>query len=361
MLYYKHFSYKLNANVVFETIIDSKDTEMAKIAINGFGRIGRMVLRALVETGRIDLEVVAINDLADAVRLAHLLKYDSVHGSFPGDISVDNGAILVNGVSIPVFNEREPEKLPWKELGVDIVMECTGFFLTQDLCGKHILAGAKKVLMSAPAKDDTKTVVYGVNDNLIEASDVFVSNASCTTNALAPLLKVLHENFGVASGIMTTIHAYTGDQPTQDTMHKDMYRGRAAALSMVPTSTGAAKAIGKVLPELNGKLEGVAVRVPVPNVSMVDLTVHVEKAVTTENVRSAFKTASLGPLKNTLGFVDEPLVSIDLNHDSHSSSFASDQVYVTDSGLVRVMSWYDNEWGFSNRMLDTASIMAKFS
>ena len=333
---------------------------MARIAINGFGRIGRMVLRALIESGRKDLEVVGINDLAVASRLAHLLKYDSVHGPFPGDVSADEGAIVVNGLSIPVFSERDPEHLPWRNLDVDIVMECTGFFLTQDLCGKHILAGAKKVLMSAPAKDDTKTIVYGVNDNIINATDAFVSNASCTTNALAPLLKVLHENYGVASGIMTTIHAYTGDQPTQDSMHKDMYRGRAAALSMVPTTTGAAKAIGKVLPELNGKLEGVAVRVPVPNVSMVDLTVHVETSVSAENVREAFKSASTGPLKNTLGFVDAPLVSIDLNHDPHSSSFTSDQVYVTDSGLVRIMSWYDNEWGFSNRMLDTASVMAKF-
>ncbi len=333
---------------------------MVKIAINGFGRIGRMVLRALIETGRKDLEVVAINDLAEAARLAHLLKYDSVHGPFPGDIGAGDDAISVNGVLIPVFNEREPENLPWEKLGIDIVMECTGFFLTQDLCGKHILAGAKKVLMSAPAKDDTKTIVYGVNDNLIDATDVFVSNASCTTNALAPLLKVLHENFGVVSGIMTTIHAYTGDQPTQDSMHKDIYRGRAAALSMVPTSTGAAKAIGRVLPELNGKLEGVAVRVPVPNVSMVDLTVHLEEKVSAEKVRDSFKVASAGSMKNILGFVDEALVSIDLNHDPHSSSFASDQVYVTDSGLVRVMSWYDNEWGFSNRMLDTASVMAKF-
>ena len=340
--------------------IESQDTSMVKIAINGFGRIGRMVLRALIETGRKDLEVVAINDLAEAARLAHLLKYDSVHGPFPGDIGAGDDAISVNGVLIPVFNEREPENLPWEKLGIDIVMECTGFFLTQDLCGKHILAGAKKVLMSAPAKDDTKTIVYGVNDNLIDDTDVFISNASCTTNALAPLLKVLHENFGVVSGIMTTIHAYTGDQPTQDSMHKDIYRGRAAALSMVPTSTGAAKAIGRVLPELNGKLEGVAVRVPVPNVSMVDLTVHLEEKVSVEKVRDSFKMASAGPLKDILGFVDAPLVSIDLNHDSHSSSFANDQVYVTDSGLVRVMSWYDNEWGFSNRMLDTASVMAKF-
>ncbi len=331
-----------------------------KIAINGFGRIGRMVLRALIESGRTDLEVVGVNDLGKADRLAHLLKYDSIHGVFPAVLSSNDSAIILDGVSIPVFSQRDPADLPWKELEVDIVMECTGLFLTQEAASKHIFAGAKRVLLSAPAKDDTKTIVYGVNDNLITAEDVFVSNASCTTNALAPLLKVLNESFGVVSGIMTTIHAYTGDQPTQDSMHKDAYRGRAAALSMVPTTTGAAKAIGKVLPEMNGKLEGVAIRVPTPNVSMVDLTVHVEKPVTTEAVQDVFKTASEGELKNVLGFVDAPLVSVDLNHNPHSSSFAKDQVYVTDSGLVRVMSWYDNEWGFSNRMLDTASVMAKF-
>jgi len=331
-----------------------------RIAINGFGRIGRMVLRALVESERDDIVVVAINDLAGADRLAHLLKYDSVHGRFPADVKASESSITVNGQDIPVFAERDPEALPWKELGVDIVMECTGFFLTQDLCGKHILAGARKVLMSAPAKDDTKTVVFGVNDNVIDASDVFVSNASCTTNALAPLLSVLHKNYGIQSGLMTTIHAYTGDQPTHDSLHKDLYRGRAAALSMVPTTTGAAKAIGQVMPELKGKLDGVAIRVPVPNVSVVDLTVVTDKPANIKDVRHHFRQASKGKLKNVLGYIDEKLVSSDLNHDPHSSSFVEDQVYIVDKHMVRVMAWYDNEWGFSNRMLDTAAVMAKF-
>lgn len=331
-----------------------------KIAINGFGRIGRMVLRALVESGRTDMEVVAINDLADANRLAHLLKYDSVHGPFPANITADDTTITVNGSAISVLSERDPKNLPWKSLGIDIVMECTGFFLTKDMCGAHVLAGAKRVLMSAPAKDDTKTIVYGINDNEINGDDTFVSNASCTTNALAPLLYVLHKNYGIQSGLMTTVHAYTGDQPTQDSMHKDLYRGRAAALSMIPTTTGAAKAIGRVLPELDGKLDGVAVRVPVANVSMVDLTVLTEKDVTPDSVREVFKSESQGDLKNILGYVDEKLVSSDLNHNPASSSFVADQVYVNNQRLVRVMAWYDNEWGFSNRMLDTASVMASF-
>jgi len=267
--------------------------------------------------------------------------------------------ISINGTEIPVYSERNPEDLPWDKHSVEIVMECTGHFLTQDLAGKHVLAGAKKVLMSAPAKDSTKTVVYGVNDNIIDAKDVFVSNASCTTNALAPVLKVLNDNYGVKSGIMTTVHAYTSNQPLHDVMHKDKYRARAAAISMIPTTTGAAKAIGKVIPELDGKVQGVAVRVPVPNVSMVDLTVHLEKNVEPDTIRADFKAASEGSLKNVLGYVDAPLVSIDFNHDSHSSSFAADQVYITDTGLVRVLAWYDNEWGFSNRMLDTASVMAR--
>lgn len=330
------------------------------IAINGFGRIGRMVLRALVESGRDDFVVVGINDLTDAERLAHLLKFDSVHGRFPGEVSADDGAIIMNGVSIPVYSERDPQALPWGQLGVDIVMECTGFFLTQDLCGKHIMAGAKKVLMSAPAKDDTKTVVYGVNDNVIDASDVFISNASCTTNALAPLLAVLDKHYGVKSGMMTTVHAYTGDQPTHDSSHKDMYRGRAAALSMVPTTTGAAKAISKVIPKLEGKLDGVAVRVPVANVSMVDLSIVTEKPAEVTDIRTHFKTASEGEMKSVLGYVSDKLVSQDMNHDAHSSSFVEDQVYVNQKHLVRVMAWYDNEWGFSNRMLDTASVIAKF-
>lgn len=330
-----------------------------RIAINGFGRIGRMVLRAMVEAERDTFEVVAINDLSNAASLAHLLKFDSVHGRFPGSVSSEDGKLILDGKAIPVFAERDPENLPWGEHNVDIVMECTGFFLTQELCAKHIRAGAKKVLMSAPAKDDTKTIVYGVNDDLIEASDVILSNASCTTNALAPIATVLQEHYGIEGGIMTTIHAYTGDQPTHDSTHKDLYRGRAAALSMVPTTTGAAKAIGKVMPELAGKLEGTAVRVPVPNVSMIDLTVQTTKPATADDVRAHFKAASENGLKSVLGYVDEKMVSIDQNHDPHSSSFVADQVYVSNDTLVRVMAWYDNEWGFSNRMLDTASVMAQ--
>ena len=331
-----------------------------KIAINGFGRIGRMVLRALTESGRPDMSVVAINDLADSTRLAHLLKYDSVHGRFPGSISSSEKSIVVDGFEIPVYNERDPQNLPWRKLGVDIVMECTGFFLTQDLCGKHIMAGAKRVLISAPAKDQTKTIVYGVNHNTIEAADIILSNASCTTNALAPLASVLQREYGIRSGIMTTVHAYTGDQPSHDSVHKDPYRGRAAALSMVPTTTGAAIAISKVIPEREGKLDGVAIRVPVPNVSIVDLTVLTDKAATPDEVCKKFKHASENGLIGVLGYVDEKLVSSDLNHDPHSTNFVADQVYVNNKMLIRVMAWYDNEWGFSNRMLDTASVMAEF-
>lgn len=331
-----------------------------KVAINGFGRIGRMVLRALAESSRSDMVIVGINDLGSQESLANLLKYDSVHGRFPGNVEVDAEGLRVNGASIPVFSEHDPAALPWGEYDVDVVMECTGFFLTQELCQKHIDAGAKRVLMSAPSKDSTKNIVFGVNENTIEASDVFLSNASCTTNALAPVLTVLNESFGVVNGIMTTIHAYTGDQPTHDAMHSDLYRGRAAALSMVPTATGAAKAIGKVIPELDGKLDGVAIRVPVPNVSVVDLKVVTQKPATVEAVRASFKAASEGWMQGVLGYVDEKLVSIDLNHNASSSSFVEDQVFVNEQHLVRVMAWYDNEWGFSNRMLDTASVMAKF-
>lgn len=330
-----------------------------KIAINGFGRIGRMVLRALHETGSNDLEVVAINDLGSAAHLSHLLKYDSVHGPFPGEVSTDGKNIIVNGRTIPVSAERDPASLPWGENKIDIVMECTGFFRTKDTMGKHIEAGAKKVLLSAPAKDDTKTIVYGVNHNTIKASDTILSNASCTTNALAPVATVLHDNFGIHSAQMTTVHAYTGDQPTHDSLHRDIYRGRAAALSMVPTTTGAAKAIGKVLPELDGKISGVAVRVPTPNVSMVDLTVYTDKPTSEEEVSAVFKKATdKGPLKGILGYMEDAVVSSDLNHNPHSSIFVPDQVRVNQGRLVRVMSWYDNEWGFSNRMLDTARVMA---
>ena len=329
-----------------------------KIAINGFGRIGRMVLRALVETGRTDFEVIAINDLAAAPRLAHLLKYDSIHGPFPKDVSSDQTNIFFDGKGIRVFSEKDPENLPWKKMNIDIVMECTGFFLTQELAGKHITAGAKRVLLSAPAKDDTKTIVYGVNDNEINTSDRIVSNASCTTNALAPLLKVLDEKYSVENGMMTTIHAYTGDQPTHDSMHRDPYRGRAAATSMIPTTTGAAKAIGKVLPGLSGKLSGVAVRVPVSNVSMIDLTVTTKKAANVADVQSAFKLASQA--NPSLGYIEDKVVSCDFNHNPNSSNFVEDQTFVQGKHLVRVMSWYDNEWGFSNRMLDTALVIAKF-
>ena len=331
-----------------------------RIAINGFGRIGRMVLRALVESGREDLKVVAINDLAPVSRLGHLLKYDSIHGPFPKAIEIDAQTMTVDEHPIKVFSESDPENLPWADLNIDIVMECTGFFLTQDLAGKHIKAGAKRVLISAPAKDATKTIVYGVNHSEIDSTDVIVSNASCTTNALAPLLKVLDDKFGVENGMMTTIHAYTGDQPTHDSNHKDPYRGRAASLSMIPTSTGAAKAIGKVLPQLEGKMSGVAVRVPVANVSMVDLSVTTKKRASVEDIRKAFKQESASNFQNVLGYIDEALVSCDLNHNSHSSNFVEDQTFVQGGHLVRVMSWYDNEWGFSNRMLDTASIMSKF-
>jgi len=330
------------------------------IAINGFGRIGRMVLRALIESGRTDLQVKAINDLSDAPRLAHLLKYDSVHGPFPKAVEASDDAITVDGHPIKVFSERDPAALPWGQLDIDIVMECTGFFLTQETAGKHIKAGAKRVLLSAPAKDDSKTIVYGVNDGEINGDDVIVSNASCTTNALAPILKVLDDSFGVESGMMTTIHAYTGDQLTHDGMHKDPYRSRAAALSMIPTSTGAAKAIGKVLPNLDGTISGVAVRVPVANVSMVDLSVTTKRPASKETVQKAFKVESEGRSNGVLGYIDEALVSTDLNHNPNSSNFVEDQTLVQGGHLVRIMSWYDNEWGFSNRMLDTASVMANF-
>lgn len=331
-----------------------------RVAINGFGRIGRMVLRALVESGRTDMQVVAVNDLADATALARLLKYDSVHGRFDADITVDGQTIHVNGNPIVVTGERDPADLPWAAHDIDIVMECTGFFLTQELAGKHLSAGAKRVLISAPAKDETKTIVYGINHDTITGDDTVLSNASCTTNALAPLASLIHNAYGIDSGMMTTIHAYTGDQPTHDSVHKDPYRGRAGALSMVPTTTGAAKAIARVIPELKGVLDGVAIRVPVPNVSAVDLTVNLNTSVTVEEVRSLFKTASEGPLKGVLGYVDDKLVSTDFNHDPHSTSFVEDGVYVNKGKMLRVLSWYDNEWGFSNRMLDTGSVIAKF-
>ncbi len=327
------------------------------IAINGFGRIGRLVLRAAFEQADADINIVAINDLAEADRLAHLLKYDSVHGTFDADISSTENSITINGHTIPTFKERDPENLPWGKLGVDIAMECTGFFLSQELAGKHISAGAKKVLISAPAKDDTKTVVYGINHDELTTDDRIVSNASCTTNALAPLVYTLDKAYGIKSGIMTTIHAYTGGQNLADGIHKDAYRGRAAALSMIPTTTGAAKAIGKVMPHLNGKLDGMSLRVPTPNVSAVDLTVSVKKSASADEVRAAFKAVAHGKLKGVMEYVEDKIVSIDVNHNPHSSVFVPEQVFVTDDNMIRVFAWYDNEWGFSCRMLDTAKLM----
>ncbi|HYC05457.1 MAG TPA: type I glyceraldehyde-3-phosphate dehydrogenase [Azospirillaceae bacterium] len=330
-----------------------------RVAINGFGRIGRLVLRAIYESGRNDVEVVAINDLADAKTNAHLLKYDSVHGRFPGTVEVVDGNLVVNGHTIKVVQQRDPAQLPWGDLGVDVAMECSGIFTKRDDAAKHLTAGAKKVLISAPATDEDLTVVYGVNHDKLTAEHKIVSNASCTTNCLAPVAHVLHNAIGIDHGYMTTIHSYTGDQNTVDTMHKDLHRARAAALNMIPTSTGAAKAVGKVLPELKGKLDGASIRVPTPNVSVVDFKFVAKRATTTEEIAQLIRDAANGPLKNVLGFYDEALVSTDFNHDPRSSIFAINETKVIDGTFVRVMTWYDNEWGFSNRMSDTAVIMAK--
>lgn len=331
-----------------------------KVAINGFGRIGRNILRAIVESGRTDIQVVGINDLGPVETNAHLVRYDSVHGRFPGTVTVDGDTIDVGTGPIRVTAIRDPKDLPWGELGVDIALECTGIFTARDKAAAHLEAGAKRVLVSAPASGADITVVYGVNHDKLTADHVVVSNASCTTNCLAPVAYVLNEAVGIDQGFMTTIHAYTGDQPTLDTMHKDLYRGRAAATSMIPTSTGAAKAVGLVLPELNGKLDGVSIRVPTPNVSVIDLKFNASRETTVEEINGAIeKAASSNRLKGILGVSDEPLVSIDYNHDSHSSSFALPQTKVMDGSFVRVMSWYDNEWGFSNRMADTAVEMGK--
>ena len=328
------------------------------IAINGFGRIGRNVLRAIVENGVEDVKVVAINDLAPADTLAHLLKFDSVHGRLNADVQVEGDAMVVNGQKIALTAIRNPEELPWD--GVDIAYECTGIFTARDKAATLLKNGSKRVLISAPGKDADRTVVYGVNHGDLTADDVIVSNASCTTNCLAPVAKVLDDTFGIKTGYMTTIHAYTGDQPTHDAAHKDLYRARAAALSMIPTSTGAARAISEVLPHLKGRLEGSAIRVPTANVSLVDLSFMPEKAATIEEINAAVKEAANGALKGVLGYEDGPLVSVDFNHDSHSSTFAAPQTAVTSEGLVRVVSWYDNEWGFSNRMVDTGRAMGKF-
>lgn len=330
-----------------------------KVAINGFGRIGRNVLRAIIESGRTDIEVVAINDLGPVETNAHLLRYDSVHGRFPATVTVEGDSINVGRGPIKVTAVRNPAELPHKELGVDIALECTGIFTSREKAAAHLTAGAKRVLVSAPADGADLTVVYGVNHDRLTAEHKVVSNASCTTNCLAPVAKVLNDVVGIEKGFMTTIHAYTGDQPTLDTMHKDLYRARAAAMSMIPTSTGAAKAVGLVLPELNGKLDGTSIRVPTPNVSVVDLKFIAKRATTKEEINEAIIAAANGPLKGILGFTDQPNVSIDFNHDPHSSTFHLDQTKVMEGTLVRVLSWYDNEWGFSNRMSDTAVAMGK--
>ncbi len=330
-----------------------------RVAINGFGRIGRNVLRAIVESGRTDIEVVAINDLGPVETNAHLVRYDSVHGRFPGVVKVAGDTIDVGRGPIKVTAIKDPATLPWKELGVDVAMECTGIFTARDKAALHLTAGAKRVLVSAPAEGADLTVVYGVNHDKLTKDHLVVSNASCTTNCLAPFAKVLNEAIGIEKGMMTTIHSYTGDQPTLDTMHKDLYRARAAALSMIPTSTGAAKAVGLVLPELNGKLDGFAMRVPTPNVSVVDLKFVAKRATTKDEINAAIKAAANGALKGVLGYTDDKNVSIDFNHDPHSSIFHTDQTKVMDGTLVSVLSWYDNEWGFSNRMSDTAVAMGK--
>jgi len=328
-----------------------------KVAINGFGRIGRLVARALYESKRNDIELVAINDLATLEGNKILLKYDSVHGPFPFPVEVkDDKTLMINGKPVVVTQEKDPTKLPWGDLKIDIVFECTGIFTKRDKAAMHLQAGAKKVLISAPAEEEDITVVYGVNSDKLKPEHTVVSNASCTTNCLAPVAKVLHEAIGIESGFMTTIHSYTGDQNTVDTFHKDLHRARAAALNIIPTSTGAAKAVGKVLPELKGKLDGVSLRVPTPNVSVVDLKFIASRETTTEEVNGAIKKA-LGDMTNILDAYSDPLVSSDFNHNPHSSIFSYESTKVVDGKLVRIMTWYDNEWGFSNRMLDTAAKM----
>ena len=328
-----------------------------KVGINGFGRIGRNVLRAIVESGRDDIEIVALNDLGPVETNAHLMRYDSVHGRFPGTVSVSSDTIDVGRGPIRVTAERDPKALPWGD--VDVALECTGIFTARDKAAIHLENGSKRVLVSAPSAGADKTIVYGVNDAALTASDTVVSCASCTTNCLAPVAYVLNNAIGIEKGFMTTIHSYTGDQPTLDTMHKDLYRARAAALSMIPTSTGAAKAVGLVMPELNGKLDGVAIRVPTPNVSVVDLTFVAGRATSVEEINAAIRAAADGPLKGVLGYTDEKLVSSDFNHDSHSSVFHTDQTKVMDGTMCRILTWYDNEWGFSNRMSDVAVAMGK--
>jgi len=327
------------------------------VAINGFGRIGRNVLRAIMESGRTDLEVVAINDLGPVESNAHLLKYDSVHGRAPFEVTVKGDTIDAGRGPMRVTSMRNPADLPWSD--VDVVLECTGVFRSKEQCQAHLENGSSRVLISAPGKEVDKTIVFGVNDDTLTADDLVVSNASCTTNCLAPVAKVLNDNVGIKRGLMTTIHSYTGDQPTLDTLHSDLYRGRAAAMSMIPTTTGAAKAVSLVLPELDGKLDGVAIRVPTPNVSVVDLTFEAGRTTTKDEIAELMRDAANGPLKGVLAVTDEKLVSQDFNHDPHSSTFASDQTLIMEGDMVRVLAWYDNEWGFSNRMCDTAVAMGK--
>jgi glyceraldehyde 3-phosphate dehydrogenase len=331
-----------------------------RVAINGFGRIGRLVLRSIAEHARRDIEVVAINDLGPVETNAHLLRYDSVHGRFPGVVTSGEDWIDVGLGKIKVTAIRDPKDLPHKELSVDIALECTGLFTAREKAAAHLAAGAKRVLISAPGEGADKTIVFKVNHEVLTKDDIVVSNGSCTTNALAPVAKVLNDLFGIERGYMTTIHSYTGDQPTLDTMHKDLYRARAAALSMIPTSTGAAKALGLVLPELKGKLDGSSIRVPTPNVSVVDLKVVAGRVTTVEEINAALTAASQGPMKGVLDVTTEPLVSHDMNHIAASSTAALPQTQVVDGKLARVLSWYDNEWGFATRMSDIALEMAKF-
>ncbi len=332
-----------------------------KVAINGFGRIGRLVARAILSRTDHDLELVSINDLGDAKANALLFKRDSVHGNWAGEVSVDGDALIINGKRIAVTAERDPAKLPHAAQGVEIALECTGIFASKEKASAHLTAGAKRVVISAPATGVDKTIVFGVNHDALTADDVVISNASCTTNCLAPLAKVLHDAIGIEKGFMTTIHSYTNDQNTLDQLHSDMRRARAAALSMIPTTTGAARAVGEVMPELKGKLDGSSVRVPTPNVSVVDLKFVAKRGTTKDEVNELLKAASeAGPLKGVLGYSDEPLVSIDYNGDARSSTVDSLETAVIDGNLVRVLSWYDNEWGFSNRMIDTTGVVAKF-
>lgn len=330
-----------------------------RVSINGFGRIGRLVLRAAFEAGRNDIEIVAINDLADAKTNAHLLKYDSVHGRFAGEVKTDGNDLIINGKRVKGLQVADPAKLGWGELGIDVAMECSGRFTKRADAEKHLAAGAKKVLISAPATDEDITVVYGVNHRELKANHTVVSNASCTTNCLAPVAYVLHNAIGIERGFMTTIHSYTGDQRVVDTMHSDLHRARAAAINIIPSTTGAAKAVGKVLPALKGKLDGTSLRVPTPNVSVVDFKFTAKRATTADEVNQAIKAAADGALKDILGAYSEELVSSDFNHDTRSSIFALNETKVIDQTFVRVMSWYDNEWGFSNRMADTAVAMMK--